>query len=490
MMRTLLAAALLLAPAAGASCQSAGGALLIPPPQGAAAAPPAALVYAPHTAVPNCYYKNASLAVQQRLNGTLSLYVAVLACSGASCGASDFAAALAQLRQAAGGLPRGMTFAGGHGDGAAAADAWVRGNGSGAAGGAVLCGGALPAGVMTTYPVPVAVLAAELDFASGRLTKQAAAYREAVAWAAGSRTRMAAEKAVLALPGLDLSDFSRGFHVQGDLPSEAASDAAANAAVAAALGDWLLLRAGAAGAAKAVGARIATTDSLLAPFISLWGTEDGGSWCASAQSTLAQTPTADGSPAVRKEQLQVAAHPTDTSKHFEDGHVKYSVNGSAVAVDVYSYNWPFDGATAEVGAMIVGCKLASRQRVRQQLGMSTPTDPSDTCMALNQGALDLATKTLPAATTQRWKKQGKPMLFGPDFTVTMDIGPLWLKKDPKYDETPESLTLSVPTLNTTIKSMLFPGVHYCKLLSPAHAAEWVMVDSLKALRFPSSAPAL
>ena len=32
---------------------------------------------------------------------------------------------------------------------------------------------------------------------------------------------------------------------------------------------------------------------------------------------------------------------------------------------------------------------------------------------------------------------------------------------------------------TSMRSPLFPGVHYCKLLSPARVVDYIMIDSLK-----------
>ena len=63
-------------------------------------------------------------------------------------------------------------------------------------------------------------------------------------------------------------------------------------------------------------------------------------------------------------------------------------------------------------------------------------------------------------------------------------GPLWIFTSLEYTSNKERTTYKVksPTMKTPTD---FPikasaGFHYCKILSPAYAMEWIYFDSLKA----------
>jgi hypothetical protein len=69
-----------------------------------------------------------------------------------------------------------------------------------------------------------------------------------------------------------------------------------------------------------------------------------------------------------------------------------------------------------------------------------------------------------------------------DFTATGNIGPLWVKESMRIKDDKENNCLEVASLvegPTKLHSLLFPGVHYCKLISPARIVDFIMTDSLK-----------
>lgn len=67
---------------------------------------------------------------------------------------------------------------------------------------------------------------------------------------------------------------------------------------------------------------------------------------------------------------------------------------------------------------------------------------------------------------------------GPDFAPPGNIGPLWVSK--KLKLTVNNTCMAVESLMdyTGLDSKIYPGVHYCKLLSPARVVEWIMTDSI------------
>jgi hypothetical protein len=80
----------------------------------------------------------------------------------------------------------------------------------------------------------------------------------------------------------------------------------------------------------------------------------------------------------------------------------------------------------------------------------------------------------------RHKTVGRPICFKKDFTAFGNIGPLFIKETMKIKDTGDCLEVSSMVLGPQkLDSKIFPGVHYCKLLSPARVIDYYMTDSLK-----------
>merc|ERR1711862_424690 len=85
-----------------------------------------------------------------------------------------------------------------------------------------------------------------------------------------------------------------------------------------------------------------------------------------------------------------------------------------------------------------------------------------------------------AGTLARYSKAGKKLCFLEDKQTTGDIGPVWVFTDAlKLTETDDCMQVQSPVLKTEIDGRIFPGSHYCKMLSPARVLDWMMTDGLK-----------
>merc|ERR1712110_989507 len=103
----------------------------------------------------------------------------------------------------------------------------------------------------------------------------------------------------------------------------------------------------------------------------------------------------------------------------------------------------------------------------QQLGIKT--DSTAQCMEVNKQAVEVAKKLLPSATVQNYESNGRPFCFKDDIKAPLNIGPLWVSTPMKLAETDKCLEVTSTKLVSDIHSLIFPGNHYCKLLSPARA---------------------
>lgn len=132
--------------------------------------------------------------------------------------------------------------------------------------------------------------------------------------------------------------------------------------------------------------------------------------------------------------------------------------------------------------------MASADRVAQQLKLADGTyNDTLTCMDVNKLAYATAIEYLKTTdagknTLDRFEKRGRPICFAPDYDAFGNIGPLWVSDAMTIEDDKTNNCLSVASLKLgpqALNSMIFPGVHYCKLLSPARAIDYMMIDALK-----------
>jgi len=110
------------------------------------------------------------------------------------------------------------------------------------------------------------------------------------------------------------------------------------------------------------------------------------------------------------------------------------------------------------------------------LGQTVGRDP-DFCRELNNESYAWALNTVSKQARKRFETYGVPMTFGA--TEYKPMGPLWVSSELKYDEKEQSLELVSAGIFTEPGDRTSRGNHYCKLLSPARAMEYVLLDGLK-----------
>jgi hypothetical protein len=114
----------------------------------------------------------------------------------------------------------------------------------------------------------------------------------------------------------------------------------------------------------------------------------------------------------------------------------------------------------------------------------------DRCGAINQAAIDWALGKLPEKTRTRFEEYGQKLLVGADLS-TCAAGPCWIWDNLKFDRDNEANTVNIQAVymgtenynkypcGESKKIPCSAGFHYCKLLSPARALEWMYVDGLR-----------
>lgn len=133
-------------------------------------------------------------------------------------------------------------------------------------------------------------------------------------------------------------------------------------------------------------------------------------------------------------------------------------------------------------------KINSRQRILEHTNLKLDfhiTDEINTCAVINKQAYEYALSNANPETVERFKKYGEPYEFGDD-KGPYNAGPLWIWTYLTFDEktSPNGdyyIEVDSPMMRTPTDYFLpmAAGFHYCKLLSPARAMEWIHLDGLK-----------
>jgi hypothetical protein len=169
-----------------------------------------------------------------------------------------------------------------------------------------------------------------------------------------------------------------------------------------------------------------------------------------------------------------------------------TLNISTVTDNIYdTISETMDAALTPVAATEMRSKFSSRQNILlHATGVTYDFDATDgkvnRCAEINQFSLDWALKKSPRLQSQRYLSQGKQLVMGPD-AGPYNVGPLWIWNAQSYKDKIDPTTqqkyteLSSPCMKTptTYFIQYAAAFHYCKVLSPARAMEWIYVDSLK-----------
>ncbi|NET61401.1 MAG: hypothetical protein F6K47_36335, partial [Symploca sp. SIO2E6] len=155
------------------------------------------------------------------------------------------------------------------------------------------------------------------------------------------------------------------------------------------------------------------------------------------------------------------------------------------------YNWfeAFDTGFFPISAFSLRAKLNSRQKFWHFAGVAHPnfeeTDGASLGAAINQQAYQWALKNAGESALSYFNKFGNPMAMGADVIPVIKGGPTWLWNYPKYNFLFLNGTYYYVVRSVILKTDInYPiraasGFHYCHLLSPAAATEWIYVDGLR-----------
>ena len=141
-----------------------------------------------------------------------------------------------------------------------------------------------------------------------------------------------------------------------------------------------------------------------------------------------------------------------------------------------------DDGASPTSAIEIATKLASRELVFNVTGhaSSPDLDQGDRCKTINQAAYELALGAASEAARARYQKQGRPLIMVADRKPTPPAGPWWIWNYLNFHHTSQGTEVSSWYAFYPMSGPAYgAGNHYCKLLSPARALEWIYTDGIR-----------
>jgi hypothetical protein len=191
----------------------------------------------------------------------------------------------------------------------------------------------------------------------------------------------------------------------------------------------------------------------------------------------------------------VDSNQLSTSTITQLRYVEVSVTEAAAGLNGYAIikeelgavlNRVEDDGKNFVSAIEIATKMVSRQKACNVTGQEScpdSLDDGDRCAAINREAIDLAlTQGCSESCRQRYESQGTPLRVISDRKPFPPAGPWWIFNYLSFQRNETSHTMDVSSwyaFYSTSGLKYGAGNHYCKLLSPARALEWIMIDSLR-----------
>eukprot|EP00300_Choanocystis_sp_HF-7_P001351 c11092_g1_i2.p1 GENE.c11092_g1_i2~~c11092_g1_i2.p1 ORF type:complete len:597 (+),score=103.96 c11092_g1_i2:1-1791(+) len=380
------------------------------------------------------------------------------------------------------------------------------------------------------FPVPTLTIGGELD-GLARVTRVGAESYYNLITLKSNPAAAAKRFPVVVVPGMNHWQFASGAPTRlvstMDLIPEV-SDADAQATASVLIADFLDNCSGVSGTGEEVAAAVAQTATFIGPLVKAYeqegsrhfnapsqiggpnaaacvqgGCPSSSAWAPRAQVLIAGDLGQFGYTGnVTNQYVSVSSNPV-TGGVFHLPSITPNNQTDVVTITTFTQgSWNkldnVDTGFVSTSASELATKLASRQCTWIEVSgqdFNFSVDDPDFCMQTNmqayQWALDAASKTA----RDRFEAFGEQFIFGPD--IQKSGGPWFIDALLAFDKVEINGTkfvrVTAPAQKTPKDYWPFPFprpssipdpscFHYCKLLSPARAMEWIYVDGLRAQR--------
>lgn len=179
-------------------------------------------------------------------------------------------------------------------------------------------------------------------------------------------------------------------------------------------------------------------------------------------------------------------HPHITATCESAGSTSCTIQSISNTMNIYDSLTENKITRNAISASEMRAKMKSNQAYRIAAGEDVDTaddfarldQQGDECQRINQAALDWALKTASKSARNNYNNKGEPLVAVAD--TIQGNGGLWIDDHLKMKDSGSEYDISgvaCPISQDNFVEM-FQGMHYCKLLSPFRAMEWIYVDGL------------
>ncbi len=319
------------------------------------------------------------------------------------------------------------------------------------------------------FPLPILTLGGEIDGKTRitRIAQEVELTRDA--FSNGNVSEIVRMRPVVVLPGVNHSDFADGVLMSGDLNSEVGY-ADSQASIASVVSDFIVLNTASFAdtlAEQRMESRVESTIALTAGYLN--SQKVSSQWCSQSQQKIA---IGFGTLPITQSE---ASHLPDfvlSKPQIHEGGVQTSVHFNTV--------WnPLDISTFAEQADAIDCKMKNAQALEGALGRAPTERGVQSCRELNEQAFRSVIGLLSASTQKRFAEKGVALDFAAD--KEFKTGFQWVSSGLSFERKGERVAIvASPFLFTDLNApQQFAGMFYCKLMSPARIAEWIMIDGLR-----------
>ena len=347
--------------------------------------------------------------------------------------------------------------------------------------GSYLANGLLDGSSSSDSALPVLTLGGELDGLT-RITRIALSYQDHLQYAeAHSAEQALSQRPVFVIPGVNHVAFADGVPMDDDIPAEI-SLTTSHLRISSAVSAFVALQVGTAETSACsvsdarawMGVQQERSQGYFDYYLSELATQSDH--CIAMQDRVLEGIGADYAIANRVHDNQASFLLSKPNLSVEESQT------TLLQIETHSYLSsafnPMDISTEIVSATQIACKMKSRETVLSII--EEDAHESMTCADMNSLAFEQSLAGLSESSRERYEDKGWQVRFEDD--LTHRTGATWSASGLEFEENSDERTLTIRSSRLTTSSegwSLFAGMHYCKLLSPARALEWMMVDSLR-----------
>ena len=364
-----------------------------------------------------------------------------------------------------------------------------------------------------TYPVPTMTIGGELD-GLARVTRIMEEYYHRVLHASEERKIASATFPVVVVEGMSHMQFASGdppsLVKDRDFQPEISYDEA-HAIVGSLMASFIAVQLGDTSQQQVIDDALSNTGAFVQPLIAAYEEEGFYNFVPPCYNTPPNPSCTIGCPWTERAQqimgglkeasviVTDAFHPVDQINPVHLPHIwdnctggdvpSCTLNVTTVSQAIYDELDSLDTGFYPTSASEIRAKLKARQAVMEASGMGNVdfnvSDGSSLCAIINTASFDWSYMLTAPKTWARFEKFGEPIVMGAD-KGPYNAGPLWIWNPLSYEKTTdasdEAIVLVQSPMMRTPTDYFLPvaaGFHYCKLLSPARAIEWIYVDGLR-----------